>query len=203
MKTCIKEGCDKPVRVKARGLCASCYQSWRRFGIDYLVAREPRWCEIAGCQIKHYALGLCESHWMKNRAHGTPTPVHQLKPFAKCSVEGCEHRADARTYCRAHWMRWRIKGDPGPGELQRYKPLGIPGYSHSRKTLNVIRGKASDNVCEVCGKTATGWDLREGSETHAEDQGQYEGYVYSTKPWDYLAHCKKHRNGRSGRGWLE
>ena len=61
----------------ARGFCAICYQRAYRAGL--LVVRPhdtPRLsCRIPGCARPHFCAGLCHTHDMRRRRHGSPDVV--------------------------------------------------------------------------------------------------------------------------------
>lgn len=61
---------DKP--IKARGLCASCYQRWQKHGTtEYLRWGKQRGvCSVEGCGGEIKARGLCAKHFQRFNKHG-------------------------------------------------------------------------------------------------------------------------------------
>jgi hypothetical protein len=63
-----------------------------------------RLCEIAGCDRKHYARGMCEMHyrrWKRGQTTNRIAPVG----LKCCSVKGCEKPSEARGLCHGHYQR--------------------------------------------------------------------------------------------------
>lgn len=75
-------------------------------------------CSVTACPGKHYARGLCESHYTKLRKYGDPLRVRRNNngltqgTVRTCSVEGCDDVHQARGYCETHYRRFRKNGDP-------------------------------------------------------------------------------------------
>ena len=70
---CTVDGCDRPVKVKLRGLCWRHYKKWYRYG-DPNAGGTYRYnapsCTTVGCQRKPYARDMCHpcyKRWWKWR----------------------------------------------------------------------------------------------------------------------------------------
>lgn len=72
----------------------------------------PRSCSISGCAKRHYARGMCATHYQRWRAEN-PSP-RDTNTQTNCSVIGCGRSADAKGFCHMHYRRWQKTGDPGP-----------------------------------------------------------------------------------------
>lgn len=72
--SCAVPNCQKPRRRNSdrRPWCDQHYQRWRLYGNP----EEPHhgWpdktCSVDGCDIKVYALGLCNKHWQRHQRYG-------------------------------------------------------------------------------------------------------------------------------------
>jgi hypothetical protein len=62
-KTCSTEGCERPVR--ARGMCVTCYNQWRRDGGEVRTVEKASHCQMPGCMNQVYARNLCKMHHMR------------------------------------------------------------------------------------------------------------------------------------------
>lgn len=63
-----------------------------------------RTCSSDRCPRPHYALGLCTTHYQKQRRAGT-----------ECSVDRCDRVVEAGGLCNVHYNRNRKYGDPEGG----------------------------------------------------------------------------------------
>ena len=72
----------------------------------------PRHCSVPGCSKRHYARGMCATHYQRWRAEN-PSSRSASKQTV-CSVDGCDRSADAKGFCHMHFRRWQKTGDPGP-----------------------------------------------------------------------------------------
>lgn len=106
--TCVNEGCDKPIHVKARKLCRACYEvAWKAGFTDRVPkGRTPseRGCDKDGCTRKHKALGLCRLHLDQERAAG-----NLLDEDLACTFAGCTRPRSAEELCLGH-VRQKRKG---------------------------------------------------------------------------------------------
>jgi len=109
--SCSVEGCDRPVRVAKRGLCARHYERWRRLG-DPTLGRTNQTlgetCSVEGCETRPVSLGLCSKHYSRLRRHGHLDPPEA--PRERCSVEGCDRPHEARGLCGMHYSRFKRTG---------------------------------------------------------------------------------------------
>ncbi|MGW0032132.1 endonuclease VII domain-containing protein [Streptomyces sp. NPDC003314] len=83
--TCTIDGCDRPIRVRIRGLCQMHYIRWQRHGdpgpasaqrVHANAARSSRRCGFPDCTRTYISKGLCASHnWQRNMGRElTPLP---------------------------------------------------------------------------------------------------------------------------------
>jgi HNH endonuclease len=80
-----------------------------------------RYCEFDGCDRVHYARGLCNLHWQRQRAgRRLDAPVRLVAVTVRfCRVERCDRVAIARGYCSPHYRRVLARGDP-----EAHDPIG-------------------------------------------------------------------------------
>lgn len=76
-KTCLVEGCVRPVKV--RGWCNTHYAYWRIHGIPVPPPRTPRACSVADCDTVVKALGLCQKHYYRQKRTGTTDAGYDLR----------------------------------------------------------------------------------------------------------------------------
>lgn len=63
--------CLRENPIRARGLCANCYQRWNRTGsTEYQKWGKVILCSIKGCGKKHKSHGLCGMHLLRFNRHG-------------------------------------------------------------------------------------------------------------------------------------
>lgn len=67
-------------------------------------------CSVPGCTTKTRSLGLCRSHYEKQRRHGKPDWSRSETPKQACSVEGCVRPFVARAWCQLHYDRMKRNG---------------------------------------------------------------------------------------------
>jgi len=85
------EQCGRAFRIRARGLCQTCYAKIR-------VARCNKCEETKPVR----ALGMCGRCYQRDRVQRNP----------ECSIEGCTNNSMARSWCEKHYDRWIKHGDP-------------------------------------------------------------------------------------------
>lgn len=182
---CKIEGCNKPVKVKLRQLCAGHYQVWAR---NNRISKE---CTYEGCTNSHYAKGYCQKHYAKLRLYGTPVgSPRRLK--RQCEVDGCENTAKTRNMCFKHYQRWyqqnRAQGAVNP---DHWNTKDVPGIQAIHQRIRFARGSASEYDCvDGCGRPATDWSLRAGVENlYAEAGTNFAGTPYSLDINDYEPRC--------------
>jgi hypothetical protein len=204
MNNCKIEGCNRPVRVKARQLCLNHYTSLIRDpNVPLLVKRPVALCSVPGCPNKNYAKALCQMHFMRMRQTGTTDlRPHAPRQPAPC-LAGCGRPAAALGWCKAHYTRNSTTGQVGGPDIRPQKLNGHVGYSMARRVLNEVRGFAKEHGCVDCTKTATGWTLRPDAWVYRETEGQYAGLPYSLEVWQYEPRCRYHKrehNEQHGHG---
>lgn len=73
-----------------------------------------RICEVDGCSRKHWARGLCNAHYQRQRIASNPP----------CSVEGCEINSKSLGLCNAHHMRQYL-GLKADGPIGKRRNAGL------------------------------------------------------------------------------
>lgn len=64
--------CLREKEICARGLCAACYQRWRKTGsTEYQRWGKKSYCHIDGCGKEAQARGLCQMHYTRLVRHGS------------------------------------------------------------------------------------------------------------------------------------
>lgn len=108
-------GCDKPVKVKKRALCATHYDRWHRHGDPTVWKRPVRTaCSVDGCELRVDVreARLCDRHLRRLKRYGTTDAPE--RPAAKtCATTGCDVPAYAHGRCDRHYRRQRhgVDGD--------------------------------------------------------------------------------------------
>jgi hypothetical protein len=75
-------------------------------------------CSINGCGGKHYALGMCRVHWVRNRRHGDPSvDLRTTHGNSRRSGKSAE-------YVAWHAMKSRCAATEGP-DFESYGARGI------------------------------------------------------------------------------
>lgn len=74
-------------------------------------------CTLKGCEIKHYARGMCRSHYERNRLNGDPgapevAPPTRIRTRGTCTVEQCEKQHYAHGLCQPHYNAKRMTEHP-------------------------------------------------------------------------------------------
>lgn len=117
--TCTIEGCEK--RVKARGMCPSHYQTWRRANLP-----QPE-CSVEGCSKSAVARGWCHSHYKRWETAGDVQADKPLRTLYTDPEEAFLARTERRGSCLI-WVgslghlgygRMHIRGG-SPASAHRY-----------------------------------------------------------------------------------
>lgn len=77
-----------------------------------------RYCDVEGCEKRHYGRGFCAVHYQRFRKHGDPMGS-AYAPKPACSVDGCEVISYKKGMCNPHYIRNRRHGDPHAMKYQR------------------------------------------------------------------------------------
>ena len=133
---CTIPGCRRQRR--ARGWCDMHYVRWRKYGSPDIVhhpgyaPREPRVCQVPGCDHPVIAHQRCVRHDRQMRRHGrlTPEREHRTRP-RPCTAPGCTRPVSAREMCVKHYLQVAVHGRLTP-ELERHpaQPCVAPDCPH-------------------------------------------------------------------------
>ena len=131
MKTCRVKTCDRLVGDKsARGLCSLHYGRLLRTG-DVMADKPPeqkkpsnRPCKIEGCNASAHAWDMCQKHYLRAKAHGSP---HANHPQYRKKIRWIEARA---SYSGDDCLKWPFSvGDHGRGTVSvDGKTITAPRY---------------------------------------------------------------------------
>lgn len=65
------ECCKRDIEIKARGLCAACYQRWNKTGsTEYQRIGKVTLCHVKDCGKRAISKGLCDKHRKRLARHG-------------------------------------------------------------------------------------------------------------------------------------
>lgn len=100
---------------------------------------QNRTCAVAGCasQSRVLAMGLCVTHWSRQRKYGDPGGPDLQRRRQKglvCSVDGCNAECLSRGMCEPHYHAWHRTGDPTnrPRAITRGgRPYGLGTVNHA------------------------------------------------------------------------
>ena len=107
-----------------------------------------------------------------------------------CSVPGCGRKRTSFGWCQGHYQRWRALGD-----IHAEVPIRVRGeltYVGIHKRLRTKRGKPSDYLCFVCGKTpGANWAFfKTNTPNFRIGTAAYKFLAYSIDINDYEAMCR-------------
>jgi hypothetical protein len=77
------------------------------------IAMKKRTCSLKSCSRPVHALGLCRTHYDRQKKGGVPPGPAKAAATPKCSVPGCSRPDYAQNLCQMHYEA-RRKGIPGP-----------------------------------------------------------------------------------------
>lgn len=77
--------CKRDIPVRARGLCAACYQRWHKTGTtDYQRQKGRSTCSVGGCEKVVVSNGLCDTHRKRMARHGH---LNETRPDSWGAIE--------------------------------------------------------------------------------------------------------------------
>lgn len=117
-----------------------------------------RLCTFPGCDKKHWAKGLCNSHLAQANRCKTLTALRPriLVRGLTCSVDSCRNKMFCRSFCRIHYQRWHHHGNTDLMDLHGEKSPFWKGDSASKNSGRRRARKIYPlGDCERCGKPAT------------------------------------------------
>lgn len=89
-------------KIRARGLCASCYvKAWR--GGKFIKSSPD--CKVDSCKGRHYGKGYCLAHYWQHRRNGSVTRESLGATIETCTVHGCRYSHRARGLCIKHYYK--------------------------------------------------------------------------------------------------
>lgn len=77
--------------------------------------RQPRLCDREGCKRKHFALGVCKTHYrqIQYRRRVDACKAGTYEPSRWCNVSGCERMHLAKGLCAGHYKKYVRYGTAG------------------------------------------------------------------------------------------
>lgn len=116
-------------------------------------------CLQPGCGRKHYAKGLCWTHYVQVQVY--KRSAAPIKPYNNtgveliCSVEGCNKVAHAHGLCPTHNVRLKKHGDVNIVKTRgrkRTTGTGSEYPNHSLLKKNRLIKLKMNPICEYCGE---------------------------------------------------
>lgn len=166
-----------------------------------------RICSVAGCDRPVKCRGWCQAHYFRWRRSGDPGgPELQLKGAPKpCHIEGCGREVNGLGLCDRHYQRYRKWGDPYYSEPDPKRGQDNPswknhniGYGTAHERVRAQRGKADEQPCCNCGRSAKHWAY----DHEDPDERISEFGPFSVDPEHYLPMCVPcHKRFDLGRSW--
>lgn len=138
MKLCTEPGCAK--RTHARGMCATHYQRWSRYGRTVLRPNSTQTCMAAGCELNIDSYGLCNVHYQRMKKHGRiegPSLIERIVARYEVDADGC----------------WIWQGKPDAAGYGRISVADNVQYAHRVSFETFIgpipEGLTIDHLCRV------------------------------------------------------
>jgi hypothetical protein len=145
-------------------------------------------CSIEDCEDQRLARGLCSKHycrWKKNKQNYLEGPAELVHLRDRgCLVDGCDSKHSAQGYCMLHYNRWKSNGSPHI--VQKIYNENLT-YSSAHDRVRSTKGRASQYLCQHCGRSAEHWAY-DGKDV---DQFIDLSRIYSLKPDHYTPLCAK------------
>lgn len=70
-------------------------------------------CCVGSCDRNAIAKGMCQTHWARNRRHGSPQEHIPIRGRGgECEIDGCKNPKEGRGLCSKHYQRLMKHGDP-------------------------------------------------------------------------------------------
>lgn len=114
-----KPDCTRPINVKKRQMCHSCFVSWRR-------GLEERVCSLEWCDNKWYSRDLCQHHYQRQRQGLENKDPRTPKPT--CYGPECDREAGASGLCTTHYkQQWEGKELKPIRKWQTFEDDAHPG----------------------------------------------------------------------------
>lgn len=160
MKLCSFDSCRKP--LKARGMCKSHYERWRKDNPEKLIRKAGKWdnpdgsrkdCQVPECPYKIETQGVCSKHYQQfhyESTRGASKPKKNRKrrditgkPLdLRCTFPGCRGREFNPGLCAGHYYQKLRTGELRP--LKEKVPCPVRGCSEEYPFW-----KAEMGVCAV------------------------------------------------------
>lgn len=201
---CTVPGCERALR--ARGMCATHYARWQKYGTTDLPPRPIRGetCSVKGCARKatygHSGQELCNGHYHRLWRSGS-VGAAELKRWrvdpTPCVIDGCDTATkDLSGYCGKHLTRVKRHGSPDVVIAPEDRDMARRGanarwsgdsvtYAGVHQRLRQWLGSASLFACYACGNRANQWAYQHCS----TDERLWGSMPYSNDINDYEPMC--------------
>lgn len=126
MDACSYDDCDRPPRG-GNTIC-------KRHQVAEWRARQGE-CSLAHCDRKVCAIGLCVTHYSRQRAGLADWDAEvprRMKRGLECAVDDCGRPVYAKGHCTMHYQRVYVLGHADPGPAERMKAADGDGSSDGR-----------------------------------------------------------------------
>lgn len=157
--TCRVDGCDHPIKVKSRKLCALHHTRFLRHGDENaggpLRSKPGKECSQSGCSGEPKSRGMCRKHYR----------LALLAERPACSVDGCETNAENAGMCGMHYVRkqrgkdihlprrWASTDGSSCRTVGCSRDASTKGYCKSHYNYKRLTGREPVTVkpCVLCG----------------------------------------------------
>lgn len=151
------------------------------------MARTRKPCGVEECDRVAEWLGYCGKHAWRFKKYGDPLRVTVIRtPQGTCTVEDCETQARSRGMCVKHLTRWTNHGDVHHNARSQQGTANIT-YGGAHLRVRRVRGRARDQVCIDCGRSAHHWSYNHTDPDERADPKT--GLAYSADPTHYSPRC--------------
>lgn len=100
-------------------------------------------CSVAQCLRPHYAKGLCNAHWQRQRAGRPLVEIQRGKVYGDhCAFEDCGRKTSCRGWCDGHYRQIRL------GNLPRHIKEKIDQKGYDCIVIHCDNLAVSKSLCQ-------------------------------------------------------